>query len=803
VSTTIGDVDFIVNLDGEAIPAEAEILGTEAGKIASDAFARAYRQHMNTLSNKLRGQMASIGRIQGKSFALGMFQSLKPGLNSVQRAITSSFAGNGNALTRFGGSLHGVNHEFGDLVRSSGTFLISSRRVASSAEGLTRTTTRLGDAFRRFGNVVKNDMKEFGPAISRKIREVGNAYSYAGAKLKGFFSGSNGAGGGSGPSKSIDKQNKGLKSMFSNLSANTRQWIAIIAAIASAGNAIAVLGSVAGSTLVLTGVALASISVGAAIVGSAFAAVTGKVTDASKAMKPIITIVKGLQGAFKAFRSSINDRFFQFLASPLQDLGRVIKALTPAFLSFAGVAGHAIGRLFREFEQPAALKQFGSIIRGLGQVFKPLVAAAGSFGHAILNVFKVAMPFAVVFARGIQSIAHGFSEWTASAPGRAALLAFFKHGAELSKPILKFIGAIGKGLSTLVTPEAIKDLQNFFNNLTASLPFVFDLITNIGRLDLFGTIASVLNSVGNSLIPLIDFLGAAGRAATTLIKLFVGPLLGALISGVSSGFKPFAKVLDYAGKNMEQFGKFIRPLVKSFGVLGDAFSQVGLAIVKEFLPNLDGVEQLGQNGFKDAMKNMGKFVTDFAQKIIDHIPDILKFLHGVQKLIDFLVANGPKILDAAKQFVKLGLKIAAIAAYFSDPIKAAKDFFGWMANILGIQTKVNTNAKNLKNFTGSGSHVQQKTAVGGIFNGAQSRIIGEAGPEAVVPLRRNLSQVSKDVRALSAFAQGIGTGSARGNSSSTSDSSRTVSVERGAFTIVSPDPHMAGLQVLDRLATIL
>lgn len=47
------------------------------------------------------------------------------------------------------------------------------------------------------------------------------------------------------------------------------------------------------------------------------------------------------------------------------------------------------------------------------------------------------------------------------------------------------------------------------------------------------------------------------------------------------------------------------------------------------------------------------------------------------------------------------------------------------------------------------------TATGGVFSGAQVRMIGEAGPEAVVPLNRSLSQVDPAVRALSAFAQGL------------------------------------------------
>ena len=47
------------------------------------------------------------------------------------------------------------------------------------------------------------------------------------------------------------------------------------------------------------------------------------------------------------------------------------------------------------------------------------------------------------------------------------------------------------------------------------------------------------------------------------------------------------------------------------------------------------------------------------------------------------------------------------------------------------------------------------TAAGGIFSGAQARLIGEAGAEAVVPLNRPLSQVDPAVRELSAIAQGL------------------------------------------------
>lgn len=91
-----------------------------------------------------------------------------------------------------------------------------------------------------------------------------------------------------------------------------------------------------------------------------------------------------------------------------------------------------------------------------------------------------------------------------------------------------------------------------------------------------------------------------------------------------------------------------------------------------------------------------------------------------------------------------------------------------------------------------------KTAVGGLFTSAQTRIIGEAGPEAVVPLRRNLSQVDPSVRGLSAFAQGKGVPESAGVRSG-----GNVIFEAGA--IVSPysDPALVATQAADKVAEML
>jgi 2C-methyl-D-erythritol 2,4-cyclodiphosphate synthase len=84
---------------------------------------------------------------------------------------------------------------------------------------------------------------------------------------------------------------------------------------------------------------------------------------------------------------------------------------------------------------------------------------------------------------------------------------------------------------------------------------------------------------------------------------------------------------------------------------------------------------------------------------------------------------------------------SGLSGFLSDA-KKARDA------VLDVPTTRNTR------YSASGSSSAPGTAVGGVFNSAAVRLIGEAGPEAVVPLNRPLSQVDPSVRWLSAYAQG-------------------------------------------------
>lgn len=127
---------------------------------------------------------------------------------------------------------------------------------------------------------------------------------------------------------------------------------------------------------------------------------------------------------------------------------------------------------------------------------------------------------------------------------------------------------------------------------------------------------------------------------------------------------------------------------------------------------------------------------------------------GREKLIEQIAAFG-KTGDAANAYVddlglvpgniSTGVELtgAALAKRTLDDL--AKD------RTAHIKTVVNT----FQNLWGGGTSTNNRPmASGGVVSGAQRRTIGEAGPEAVVPLDRSLSRVDPSVRWLSAIAQG-------------------------------------------------
>ena len=94
-----------------------------------------------------------------------------------------------------------------------------------------------------------------------------------------------------------------------------------------------------------------------------------------------------------------------------------------------------------------------------------------------------------------------------------------------------------------------------------------------------------------------------------------------------------------------------------------------------------------------------------------------------------------------------------------------------------------------------------RSAAGGLFTNPTTRLIGESGPEAVIPLARPLGSVDRSVRNLTALIRGGGKNVAASVSGSGSGGGRTVNITMNV-TPLQADPESVAESVMNRAVAL-
>ena len=136
----------------------------------------------------------------------------------------------------------------------------------------------------------------------------------------------------------------------------------------------------------------------------------------------------------------------------------------------------------------------------------------------------------------------------------------------------------------------------------------------------------------------------------------------------------------------------------------------------------------------------------------------------------------------------------------SNVRQAYYDIIGWVSSIISAAQEAFNAVTNAKNSGGGGGGKgPTPNAAGSILYGPHHILAGEAGPEAIVPLRRPLSQVDPSVRWLSAIAQGRGAPAFAGGGMA--GVGRQINVAEGAIVVQEAgDGRASANAVLTRLA---
>lgn len=614
---------------------------------------------------------------------------------------------------------------------------------------------------------------------------------------------------------------------FGKLSTNMKQALAIIAAIAAGGQEIAVLGSAAGAGLAVIGTSAVTAVAGLGVMVGAIASVSEKVGQlkeysdlAAKALNeglseaeqkqldslraiteafpPYVAAIGALGPAFSALSEVIESSFFTPMQQGLEGIPLLLQGISPALGGFSEALGTGINDLLTSLTGPEGVGKINSILADMSNQAAPLLGILENIGGAVGNFLIIAAPYTQRFFEYLEKITGEFDKFTSSQEGRDQITEWLDNAFKIFDSLEPLIAGVGDLLANLVTPESVGRTTGFLDALTESLPFFESLLDTLGRLDVFGILATILSDIGTALIPILDFLAPIAEIIGTVLKEGIEQV-GIVLQVLSVLLLPLTVVFEFFNTLVQKLTEYLAPVNTALQAMADALTNGGTKILEALIPAFEDLI----DSFITLLPSPEELARIINEDVIPAIEDITNWIvdEAVPALTD-LWEEAAKVIEnfdfeqAQKNFeaFKNGVKIAAdtIVAVLGGPIGMVNR----LIDLIDILNGRDIKQFNTQSYYTVGAIPTGPSAAGRIATRPTYGLYGESGPEAIVPLDRPLSQVDESVRRLSAIAQGIYPAS----TSSGSGDDRSITVEAGAIVVPgTPDPELTAEAVLDRL----
>lgn len=603
-----------------------------------------------------------------------------------------------------------------------------------------------------------------------------------------------------------------LLSTWKRLPHGFRQAVFWTTLVITALGSLSVLSSALSGTIVtlITMVGALAAAVGFAAAGFAGLYAEGaNLTAGAQASKDALD---RLGESFKQIRENIANNMFENMASSIEQVtNNLLPALEGNINAFASRVGDNIGRIFEALSSPSGIENFQALLDGFGPILDHLTTAAIGFGDAFADILILSLPTAEAFAGAIADVAEQFSEWTSSEEGRERIKEFFATAERIMPKVVDLVVEFSKALSGLVTPTTIAGFEQFLDSMIQFMPILGQIVEVIANLNVFGIIAAALQAVGAVLEPLLPVLA---EFATLIGQ--------ALVEGLQT-------LMPYLG----ELGAALVPVIQFVGELVVAalppLIDIIVAVIENLAAWIDMIVAVVDAliGGEEGAKEFGKIVSDVFNTIAGVITFTTTIITGILKAVAALLkgdtAGAMKFLEDAvrKAFAAIGIDFddlikwvaqlwtdvdrffgqivreiqnfgRDVANVFGGVINWIRDAVNWFGNLFGAANSASGAASRARTSAGGA----RAFASGGLLNGPTRILAGEAGPEAIVPLRRPLSMVDPSVRWLSALAQGKTPSFANGG---VVGGGKTINIEPGAITVVAPEPRRAAVEVVNRI----
>jgi phage-related protein len=476
----------------------------------------------------------------------------------------------------------------------------------------------------------------------------------------------------------------------------------------------------------------------------------------------------------------------QTIMPPLVDLfvaaGQALSSLVPpqtiamtvGFLDSLAGFMPALSGILLALANTNVLGVFAEALNVIGQALEPLMGPLQNLGTAIgtflMGAITALTPLLNALGAALVPIATGFTNLlTAVGP---SLFTAVQALSGLLQPLIAAIGVLAGSLLEALAPAFVLIFTVIGQLASALTPLITTLVGML--MPVFLQIVDAIGQVVTAIAPLItELIGALMPAILQIVDAFI-PLIDVILETVATVIPPLIEIITMLIDT-------IMPLMPVIGQVASLIGAVLAAAIQVVTPIL--------NVLIGIIRILFSVLT----------PIITVIIGVVQAIVQFIVQTGilQGVITALTTVVNfLGDVFNNIFSGISSVVNGVISTFNRLVSIIRNAASI------VSNFMGSvGGAIGGffGFASGGLVVGPTRALVGEAGPEAIVPLKRNLSQVDPAVRGLSAIAQGkqvpsMGNGGVVG-------AGRVVNIAEGAVRITgSLDPQRTAVAVLNRLA---
>lgn len=572
-------------------------------------------------------------------------------------------------------------------------------------------------------------------------------------------------------------------------------------AIALAAGAI---GAAAGSLLALpaaanlAGAAIATLVFALRGMGRAFGAAWDDLDEFNDAIEGLAPAAQDVAREFRAIapaltrlRLDVQQAFFAELDGAIT---RVARNLGGPFRTGMVRAGAALGRVadaIADFlSEAATARTVARTFRVLEGIFDDLAGAADPFLDGMRELTDALLPSLENQTRPITRAAQAFREWARRIreSGEAAkrfedAIGFLGNLANIASVAAEAVGVLGGAVGAFAETS-----RPFFEALGEAIATLDEPFRDLG-----GALGGLLSALSPLLDPLASLVGLAAELITLLAEVLtpiieplaelIGAILTPVIEGLRAGvqfvrerfdewLEAMRRVWEWIQDQLmpileERLWPFVRDqLIPALSDLWDTFMElvgalhdlqaeaaalVGYLIAEAF--DEFGVWEAVVAGVRLAIEltiTQIKIMIEGIKYLVDQLKPLIEIIKRVTDALRFLRDN-------------FGLTKDAIGLFWDD----IGDMIGTGGRVIGMLDRIAGAARDAAGAISSipslpnlGGGLLDFFAEGGIVTRPTNAIIGEAGPEVVIPLTRpqRAAQLAES-SGLTAMLAGIGTGS--------------------------------------------